>query len=161
MSWRDVLKTSWIRLEEVWKTRIEDLLKTCAEDVLKKFLEDVLKTLWRKTKCLLGTSASSKSKCVSNKSIFLYFYSGTIYSFCLCKSTTWFLRKQSIDSIWVILNNWWIKNTSDLLQTAPLTITCCILPFKILKILNFLLSTKISYFLFFMKFVNENHELKC
>ena len=31
--------------------------------------------------------------------------SGTVLSFCLCKSTTWFLRKRKIDSKWVIPNN--------------------------------------------------------
>ena len=59
-----------------------------------------------------------------------------ILSFCLCKSTTWFLRKREIDSKWVIPNNEWIKKISKLLQTAPLTI------------LNFLLTIKISYFSF-------------
>ena len=52
-----------------WR-RLQDILKTCLEDVLKTCLKDVLKTLWRQTKSLLGISASNKSKCVSNKSIF-------------------------------------------------------------------------------------------
>ena len=61
---------------------------------------------------------------------------GTILSFWLCKSTTWFLRKREIDSKWVIPNNEWIKKISKLLQTAPLTI------------FNFLLTMKVSYFSF-------------
>ena len=87
MSWRRLLRVSSItilrlprRLEDVWKTscktssrRLQDVLedeKLLREDVLKACLEDVLKTLWRQTKYLLGISVSSKSKCVSNKSIF-------------------------------------------------------------------------------------------
>ena len=62
---------------------------------------------------------------------------GTILSFYLRKSITWFLRKRGIDSKWVIPNNKWIKKISELLHTAPLTI------------LNFLLTIKASYFLFF------------
>ena len=59
---QEVLKTSWRRLEVVFKTscrRLEDVLKTFLQDVLKtswgRFgkmswicLEDVLKTLWRR-----------------------------------------------------------------------------------------------------------------
>ena len=67
----DVLRTY---IADVLKTCIEDVLKTCLEDVLKTCLEDVLKTLWRKTKYLLGIYVSSKSKCVSNKSIFHKIY---------------------------------------------------------------------------------------
>ena len=61
----------WRRLEDVLKTCFEDVLKTWIKDVLKTCLEDALKTLSKKTKCLPGTSVSSKSKCVSNKSRFL------------------------------------------------------------------------------------------
>ena len=58
------------------------------------------------------------------------------FCYCLCKSTTWFLRKRDIESKWIIPNNEWIKKFSELLQTAPL------------RILNFLLTIKISYFSF-------------
>ena len=64
------------------------------------------------------------------------FHSGTILSFFLCKSTTFFLQKPNIDSEWVIPNNEWIKKISELLQMTPLTI------------LKFLLTIKISYFSF-------------
>ena len=30
-------------------------------------------------------------------------------------------RKHNIDSKWVVPNNWWIKQISELLQMAPLT----------------------------------------
>ena len=77
--------TSWRRLEDLLKTsckdvledekllrwrRLQDVLKTCPEDVLKTYLKDVFKTSWRQRKCLPGISVCSKSKCVSNKSIF-------------------------------------------------------------------------------------------
>ena len=63
----------------------------------------------------------------------------TLGQFCfdLWKWITWFHHKQSIDSKWVIPNNWWIKKISELLQTVPL------------PILNFLLTIKVSYFLFY------------
>ena len=70
LRWRrleDVLKTC---LEDVLKTCLEDVLKTCLEDVLKTYPEDVFKTSWRQAKCLLMISASNKSKCVSNKTMF-------------------------------------------------------------------------------------------
>ena len=54
--------------EDVFKTSC--VLKTCFKDVLRTCLEDVKKTLWRQTIYLLGISVFSKSKCVSNKSIF-------------------------------------------------------------------------------------------
>ena len=56
--------------KELSQTCLVDVLKTCLEDVLKTCLEIVFKTSWRQTKCLLRISASNKSKCVSNKSIF-------------------------------------------------------------------------------------------
>ena len=69
----DVLKIFWRRLEDI----LQDVLKTSwkkkniySKDVLKTCLEDVLKTSCKQTKCLLGISASKKSKCVTNKSIF-------------------------------------------------------------------------------------------
>ena len=68
-------KTSWKLLEDVledekwlrWR-HFQDILKTYLEDVLKTCLGDIFKTSWRQTKCSLGISVSSKSKCVSNKS---------------------------------------------------------------------------------------------
>ena len=74
LRWRlfqDVLKTC---LEDDLKTGIEDFLKTCLEDVLKSYLENTFKTSWRQTKFLLVISVSSKSKCVSNKSLFHKLY---------------------------------------------------------------------------------------
>ena len=62
--------------------------------------------------------------------LYLKFHSGTVTSFCLCKSTTWFLRKWKIDAEWVIQNNEWVKKFQGLLQTAPLTITWFTVPFK-------------------------------
>ena len=117
MSWRDVLKTSSRRLEEVWKTRIEDLLKTCAENVLRKFLEDVLKTLWRKTKYFLGTSASNKSKCASNKSIFHKYISGKSKANLKC------INKNLIISVLVLF---WNSSTISILRLKRLmTAWCC------------------------------------
>ena len=49
---------------------LQDVLKTCLEDVLKTYLEDVFETSWRQIQCLLVVSVSSKSKCVTNKSMF-------------------------------------------------------------------------------------------
>ena len=37
--------------------------------------------------------------------LYLKFDSGTVFSFCLCKSSKWFLRKLIIDSKWVIPND--------------------------------------------------------
>ena len=37
--------------------------------------------------------------------LYLRFGSGTVFSFCLCKSSKWFLRKWIIDSKWVISND--------------------------------------------------------
>ena len=76
--------------------------------------------------------------------LYLKLHSETVFSFCLCKSTTWFLRKQKIDSKLVIPNNWCIKKITELLQTTPLTITWCIAPFNYRNFWTFC-----SYFLFF------------
>ena len=55
------------------------------------------------------------------------------FLFCLCKSTTWFLRKRKIDSKWVIPNNQWINKISELLQTTPSTILNFLLTIKVVK----------------------------
>ena len=67
---------SWRRLQHVFSVTILSLPRRL-QDVLEdekllcgRRLEDALKTLWRQAKYLLGISVSSKSKCVSNKSIF-------------------------------------------------------------------------------------------
>ena len=62
----------------------------------------------------------------------LKFHFGTVFSFCLCKSTTWFLRKRNIDSKWVIPNGTIIelKKINELLQAAPLTVAWRTVPFK-------------------------------
>ena len=78
---RRLAKTSWRRLEDVFKTSRKTssrrlgrrkivTLKVCWRHILKTYLEDVFKTSWRQTKCLLVISVSNKSKCVSNKSMF-------------------------------------------------------------------------------------------
>ena len=58
------------RLEDFLETCLEDVLKICREDVLKTCFEGVFKASWKQTKRLLGISVSSKSKSVSNKSLF-------------------------------------------------------------------------------------------
>ena len=83
--------------------------------------------LWQK--CEKNTRRKKKFQ-EKNQHLYLKFYSGTVFSFCLCKSTSSFLRKQNIDPKWVIPINWWIKKINELLQTVPLTITWCIVPFK-------------------------------
>ena len=92
-SCKDVLKTSWRSLEDVFKTssrrlerqkivtlktssrcfediswrRLEDMSWRRYDDMSCRCLEDVLKTLWRQGKFLLGISEST---CISNKSIY-------------------------------------------------------------------------------------------
>ena len=68
-----------------------------------------------------------------------------VFSFCLCKSTTWFLRKRNIDSKWVIPNNYRVKNINRLHQTTP---SWWIVPFKNRKPWTFceLLKLAISYY---------------
>ena len=72
---------SWRRLQHVFSVTILRLpmtswkTKNCyVQDVSKTSWRHILKTSWRnygdKTKYLLGKSASNKSKCVSNKSVF-------------------------------------------------------------------------------------------
>ena len=69
-------------------------------------------------------------------------------SFCLWKSTTWFIRKRNIDCKCVVPNMYWAKKISELLQTALLTLTSYIALFKNWKFW-ILLTIKVSYFLFF------------
>ena len=65
----------------------------------------------------------------------LKFHSGTVFSFCLCESTTWFLHKWNIDSKWVIPNGFINYNIYWLFNLK-------------IKKLKLLLPIKIRYFLF-------------
>ena len=73
--------------------------------------------------------------------LYIKFHSGTVSNFCLCKSTTRFLRKRNIDFKQSM--GWKDKWVTSI---GSFNVTWCIVPSKIL---NFLLTIKISYFLFF------------
>ena len=48
--------------------------------------------------------------------LYLKFHSWTVSSFCLCKSTTWFLHKWNIDYKCVITNNYRVREINGLLK---------------------------------------------
>ena len=115
-----------------------------------------------------------EEKTLEEKDLHLYLktQSGTVFSPCLCKSTSWFLLKRKIDSKVVISKNCGLKNINELHQTTPSTKTWYIYIYKNViyiyiyksmiyvyiyiycsikksKILNFLLTIIVSCFLFF------------
>ena len=55
--------------------------------------------MWKKK------TQNKKNLYLKNLHLYLKNHSGTVFSSCLCKSTSWFLRKRNIDSKRVIPNN--------------------------------------------------------
>ena len=46
---------------------------------------------------------------VKDLHLYLTIQSGTVFSPCLCKSTSWFLRKRKVNTKWVISNKQCVK----------------------------------------------------